>query len=116
MLPAHVSLAKVYPMAKPQASELETNTDLIPRQVTGIWMGYIIGREQRVGINNLVFYTMLDLTVLLRFGIWIFSTLTVINSIAVNIVEQIAFIYLQSIFLEYSFRSRLSGSEGMDCL
>lgn len=71
MLSAHISLAKVYPMAKPQAGELETNTGLIPRQVTGTWMGYIIGREQRVGINNLIFYTIIDLTILLWFGIWI---------------------------------------------
>ena len=71
MLSAHISSAKVYPVAKPQASELETNIGLIPRQVTGIWMGYIIGREQRVGISNLIFYTIIDLTILLWFGIWI---------------------------------------------
>ena len=71
MLSAHISLAKVYPMAKPQASELETNTGLTPRQVTGTRMGYIIGREQRVGINNLISYTIIDLTILLWFGIWI---------------------------------------------
>ena len=71
MLSAHISLAKVYPVAKPQASELETNIGLIPRQVTGIWMGYIIGREQRVVISNLIFYTIIDLTILLWFGIWI---------------------------------------------
>lgn len=36
--------------------------------------GYITGREQRVGINNPIFYAIIDLTVPLWFGIWIVSS------------------------------------------
>lgn len=95
--------------AKNQSGDLHSPHS-IPRQVTGTWMGNITGNEQRIGINNPIFYAIIDLTIPL------FPVLTMINSIAINFVEQIIFIYLESIFLEYSFQSRLCGSEGMTCL
>lgn len=69
---AHIALAKVYP----KINELGTcvhRTEL-PGKSQGHGWDMLQEGEQRAGISNLIFCTIIDLSIPLWFGMWIVSS------------------------------------------